>query len=194
MHNDADQGVEEDGKVIFVARLIGEWKTSWVFMAGFLASDIMVQGDEDIGQRTCWLQINKIVVLNIKLSLLEGSRCYVAFPLNGNVSQIREPEKPKFRNTQKNKHTWMVSPTTNIIATEAIISAWFWITNSWLKIGGFLLEDFLPKPGLIAISCFDLLVSQILQVWVCACVSSFAPISKTKPKNINYKNWKLVSF
>lgn len=101
MHNDADQGVEEDGKVIFVARLIGEWKTSWVFMAGFLASDIMVQGDEDIGQRTCWLQINKIVVLNIKLSLLEGSRCYVAFPLNGNVSQIREPEKPKIRNTQE---------------------------------------------------------------------------------------------
>lgn len=31
------------------------------------------------------------------------------------------------------------------------ISAWFCITNSWLKNGGFLFDDFLAIPGLIAI-------------------------------------------
>lgn len=47
--------------------------------------------------------------------------------------------------------TGNISPTTNTIATHETISAWFWITNSWLKNGGFLLDDFLAIPGLMAI-------------------------------------------
>ncbi len=36
--------------------------------------------------------------------------------------------------------TWNISPTTKIMAMHATMSAWFWITNSWLNNGGFLLE------------------------------------------------------
>ena len=39
--------------------------------------------------------------------------------------------------------TWNISPTTKTIATHATMSAWFWMTNSWLKMGGFLLDDLL---------------------------------------------------
>lgn len=42
-------------------------------------------------------------------------------------------------------HTCIISPTTKTIATQLTISAWFWITNSWLKIGGFFLSFLLPK-------------------------------------------------
>jgi hypothetical protein len=34
-----------------------------------------------------------------------------------------------------------MSPTTKTMATQATMSAWFWMMNSWLKMGGFLLED-----------------------------------------------------
>lgn len=44
-----------------------------------------------------------------------------------------------------------ISPTTKTIATQEMMSAWFCIINSWLKIGGFLLLDLRPIPGLIAI-------------------------------------------
>ena len=33
-----------------------------------------------------------------------------------------------------------MSPTTKTMAMQATMSAWFWMTNSWLKMGGFLLE------------------------------------------------------
>lgn len=39
--------------------------------------------------------------------------------------------------------TCTIRPITKTIATQDTISAWFWIMNSWLKIGGFLLELFL---------------------------------------------------
>lgn len=35
-----------------------------------------------------------------------------------------------------------ISPRRNTIATQETISAWFWMTNSWLSIGGFLLVFF----------------------------------------------------
>lgn len=35
--------------------------------------------------------------------------------------------------------TWNMRPMTKTIATQDTISAWFWIKNSWLRIGGFLL-------------------------------------------------------
>lgn len=41
--------------------------------------------------------------------------------------------------------TWTMSPTTNTIAKQLTISAWFWITNSWLRIGGFFLSFLLPS-------------------------------------------------
>ena len=41
-------------------------------------------------------------------------------------------------------YTCTMSPMTKIIVTQEMMSAWFWITNSWLIIGGFLLEFFLP--------------------------------------------------
>lgn len=47
------------------------------------------------------------------------------------------------------KLTCIIRPTTNTIATQLTISAWFWMTNSWLRIGGFFLSFLLPK-GLLA--------------------------------------------
>ena len=41
--------------------------------------------------------------------------------------------------TRKLVGTWNMRPITNTIATHDTMSAWFWIKNSWLKIGGFLL-------------------------------------------------------
>lgn len=38
-----------------------------------------------------------------------------------------------------NSHTWKINPTTKSMAMHATMSAWFWMINSWLKIGGFLL-------------------------------------------------------
>lgn len=49
-----------------------------------------------------------------------------------------------------------MSPTTNTIATHETISAWFWITNSWLKIGGFFLSFLLPGFLNVADMAFDL--------------------------------------
>lgn len=43
------------------------------------------------------------------------------------------------------KLTCTIRPTTNTIATQLTISAWFWITNSWLRIGGFFLSFLLPN-------------------------------------------------
>lgn len=37
---------------------------------------------------------------------------------------------------------WNMSPKTKTMATQATISAWFWITNSWLRNGGFLVFFF----------------------------------------------------
>ena len=46
--------------------------------------------------------------------------------------------------------TWNIRPTTNTMATQATMSAWVWMTNSWLNMGGFLVPRFfigilLPK-------------------------------------------------
>lgn len=40
--------------------------------------------------------------------------------------------------------TWTIRPTTKTMATQETMSAWFCMTNSWLSIGGFLFELFLP--------------------------------------------------
>jgi len=48
--------------------------------------------------------------------------------------------------------TWTISPITNTMAMHDTISAWFWIKNSWLNIGGFLLEDFLPFNAILGTS------------------------------------------
>jgi hypothetical protein len=38
---------------------------------------------------------------------------------------------------------------TMTMATQDTMSAWFWMTNSWLSTGKFLLADFLPLIGAI---------------------------------------------
>jgi len=43
---------------------------------------------------------------------------------------------------------WNISPTTKTMATQATMSAWFWMTNSWLKTGGFLV--FFPLTTILA--------------------------------------------
>lgn len=48
--------------------------------------------------------------------------------------------------------TWTISPITNTMAMHDTISAWFWIKNSWLNMGGFLLEDFLPFNAILCTS------------------------------------------
>lgn len=45
--------------------------------------------------------------------------------------------------------TCTIKPTTKTIATQETISAWFCITNSWLNIGGFLLELLRPFTATI---------------------------------------------
>lgn len=52
--------------------------------------------------------------------------------------------------------TGSINPTTKTIATHDTISAWFCITNSWLKNGGFLFDGFLAIPGFIAITIYFL--------------------------------------
>lgn len=68
--------------------------------------------------------------------------------------------------------TGSINPTTNTIATHDTISAWFCITNSWLKNGGFLLDDFLAIPGLIAITNYFLFFTDYYSwsVWIFAFV------------------------
>lgn len=46
-----------------------------------------------------------------------------------------------FRN-EKSKLTSNIRPRRNTIATQETMSAWFWMTNSWLRTGGFLLVFF----------------------------------------------------
>lgn len=53
MHDNTYQSVEEDSKVILEARFIGEWNASRMLMTWFLASNIVMQRNEHIGQRTC---------------------------------------------------------------------------------------------------------------------------------------------
>lgn len=46
--------------------------------------------------------------------------------------------------------TWIMRPITMTMATQDTISAWFWMTNSWLSMGKFLLAAaFLPFNGAI---------------------------------------------
>lgn len=46
--------------------------------------------------------------------------------------------------------TWTMRPMTMTMATQDTISAWFWMMNSWLRMGKFLLAaDFLPLIGAI---------------------------------------------
>ena len=33
----------------------------------------------------------------------------------------------------RGEETWNISPTTKTMATHATMSAWFWMTNSWLR-------------------------------------------------------------
>lgn len=46
--------------------------------------------------------------------------------------------------------TWIIRPMTMTMATQDTMSAWFWMTNSWLSMGKFLLAAaFLPFNGAI---------------------------------------------
>lgn len=46
--------------------------------------------------------------------------------------------------------TWTIRPITITMATQDIMSAWFWMTNSWLSMGRFLLAlAFRPLIGAI---------------------------------------------
>ena len=47
-------------------------------------------------------------------------------------------------------------PTTKTMATQATMSAWFWMTNSWLRMGGFLLAPRRFTTIVISQSCFSL--------------------------------------
>lgn len=49
------------------------------------------------------------------------------------LQPVQKIATSKFKNI-----TWNIRPTTNTMAMHEIISAWFWMTNSWLSIGGFL--------------------------------------------------------
>lgn len=50
--------------------------------------------------------------------------------------------------------TWTISPMTMTMATQDTMSAWFWMTNSWLSIGGFLAAaDLRPLIGAILYIC-----------------------------------------
>lgn len=57
--------------------------------------------------------------------------------------------------------TWSIKPTTKTMATQLMISAWFWMTNSWLKNGGFLFFWFLI--GFIAIVAF--MWNKLKKIW-----------------------------
>lgn len=77
------------------------------------------------------------------------------------------------KNTSFTILTGNISPTTKTIATQETISAWFCITNSWLKNGGFLFDDFLAIPGLIAITTMCVLYMRVRPslrcdwIWLC---------------------------
>lgn len=49
------------------------------------------------------------------------------------------------------KPTWIISPMTITIATQDTMSAWFWMTNSWLRTGRFLLAAAAFRPLIGAI-------------------------------------------
>lgn len=90
-----------------------------------------------------------------KLSITRGSseeqiRQPCQFP-GEQMGSIRHPcpraSSPPTPNTRTPFNMWTgltsnISPRRNTIATQETISAWFWMTNSWLSTGGFLVVFF----------------------------------------------------
>lgn len=52
--------------------------------------------------------------------------------------------REKLKKSAQTWLTWIMRPMTKTMATQETMSAWFWMTNSWLRIGGFLVELFRP--------------------------------------------------
>ena len=56
---------------------------------------------------------------------------------------LNDENSPTKHQTTTYGLTWAMSPTTITMATHDTMSAWFWMMNSWLNIGGFLFDVFL---------------------------------------------------
>lgn len=121
---DADEEVEEHGAQIF------ETGTICLQSVGVgLGGLVVLQGHEQRGQRRRDLQTRKA---HITTSTRARGGTPTGFPGTGAA------------------RTWTMRPMTMTMATHDTMSAWFWMTNSWLSTGRFLFAaDFLPLTGAI---------------------------------------------
>lgn len=71
---------------------------------------------------------------------------------------------PRWKNKKEEefvvKPTCTIKPITKIIARQETMSAWFCMTNSWLNIGGFLLELLRPFTATILVQASVLTARQ----------------------------------
>merc|ERR1719158_2397104 len=83
-------------------------------------------GNEEIEEHS-W---NILPASRVEGCVLEYSRLY--FHRGSHVVMQGDEEREAI-----GLETWNMRPTTKTMATQATMSAWFWITNSWLRTGGF---------------------------------------------------------
>lgn len=120
--------------------------------------------------------VNRKLSITRGSSVKNGSDSHVSFYYNRlgvfGIPVFQQPvpdQHPRTTRDQNPFNMWTgltsnISPRRNTIATQETISAWFWMTNSWLITGGFLFVFFrIPMstrfgPTFFASRCADVVV------------------------------------